>query len=141
MPATARGQTNLPVGERLVLWEFAYEIAKKHMASAGAISAISLSLCTYLTSARPLRDILAAGAVAATTSAVYTIVFLLPLNNDLIATRKANELKPMGPKEQERVLEKLDQWRALHRVRIVIGVVPWLASVTALLASEPIIKL
>jgi len=111
------------------------------MASSGVISALALSVSAYLTSARPLRNVLAAGAVAAYTSAAFTIILLLPVNNDLIAMRKANAVKPMEPREEQRALDQLDKWRALHRVRITLGLFPWLASAIALLAADPIIKL
>jgi len=141
MPATARGQTTLPVADRLALWEFSYEVGKLHMASSGVISALALSVSAYLASAPPLRNVFTAGAVAAFTSAAFTLIFLMPVNNELIAMRKANEVKPMELKEERRALELLDSWRALHRFRIVTGLVPWLASTIALLAADPIIKL
>ncbi|KAJ7349348.1 hypothetical protein DFH08DRAFT_142472 [Mycena albidolilacea] len=141
MPATARGNTTLPVADRLALWEFSYQVGKLHMASSGVISALALSVSAYLTSSRPLRNILAAGAVAAYTSAAFTLVFLLPVNNALITMRKTNAVKPMEQREEQRTLEYLDKWRALHTVRITLGVFPWLASAITLLATDPIIKL
>jgi uncharacterized membrane protein len=110
------------------------------MASSGIISALALSVSAYLTSSRPLRNVLAAGAVAAYTSAAFTLVFLLPVNNALIAMRKTNAVKPMEQREEQRALEYLDKWRALHTVRITLGVFPWLASAITLLATDPIIK-
>jgi hypothetical protein len=113
-----------------------------HMAGAGLISGLALSASAYLlASAPPLRNVLAAGAVAAYTSAAYTILFLLPVNHDLIAMRKANAVKPMEAQEEQHALDQLDKWRSLHRVRVVLGLIPWLASVTALLATGPIIEL
>ncbi|KAJ7211297.1 hypothetical protein GGX14DRAFT_697380 [Mycena pura] len=139
MPAIARGQTTLPVADRVVLWEFFYEAGKLHMLGASVMSAVALSVSAYLSSAGPLRNVAAAGAVAAYTSIAFTLLFLLPVNNDLIAMLKANAVKSMGPKE-EHALDQLDKWRALHRVRIVLGLISWLASATALLATDAIIK-
>jgi hypothetical protein len=65
---------------------------------------------------------------------------LLPVNNALIAMRKTNAVKPMEQREEQRALEYLDKWRALHTVRITLGVFPWLASAITLLATDPIIK-
>jgi len=65
---------------------------------------------------------------------------MLPLNNRLIAILRAHSVKPMEAKEQQYVLENLDRWRSLHRLRIVLGIISWLASVTGLLASDPVIR-
>ncbi|KAJ6547192.1 hypothetical protein B0H19DRAFT_1164396 [Mycena capillaripes] len=140
MPVTARGQTTLPVADRLALWEAFYSVAKIHMAASTVTAGVALSVSAYQASAGPLRSLLAAGAVAGYTVAVYTIFFLLPLNNQLIATLRANSVKPMEPKEQQRVLDQLDQWRSMHKLRIALGLVSWVASTTALLASDPIIR-
>ncbi|KAJ6547194.1 hypothetical protein B0H19DRAFT_1379526 [Mycena capillaripes] len=140
MPATARGQTTLPAADRVALWEFSYEVGRMHMTGAGIITAVSLSVSAYLNSAGPLRQVATAGIVAALTSIAFTILFLLPVNNNLIAMLKANAVKPMGPKEEQHALDQLDKWRSLHRVRIVLGLIPWLASATALLATDAIIK-
>ncbi|KAF7338581.1 hypothetical protein MVEN_02084400 [Mycena venus] len=141
MPATARGRTALAAADRLALWEFSYEGGKLHMGVSGIISALALSVGAYLTSAPLLRNVLAAGAVAAYTVPLFTTIFLLPTNKDLIAMRKANAVKPMGSREEQRALDQLDKWRALHRVRITLGLFPWLASAVALLAADPIIRL
>ncbi|KAJ7684775.1 hypothetical protein DFH06DRAFT_1156608 [Mycena polygramma] len=141
MPATERGQTNIPVADRVALWEFSYRVGKIHMASSGLISALAISASAYLTDARPLRNVLTAGALAAFTSAAFTIIFLLPVNNNLIAMHEANAVKPMGQREQQHALDQLDKWRELHRFRVVAGIIPWLASTIALLATDSIIQL
>ncbi|KAJ7929347.1 hypothetical protein B0H13DRAFT_946791 [Mycena leptocephala] len=140
MPATARGQTNLPVAERLALWDNFYGIAKYHMGISTVVSGVALSVSAYLTPVGPLRYLLTAGAVAGYTVAVYTVLFMLPLNNGLIATLRGHSVKPLGPIEQQHVLDQLEKWRALHRVRIVLGIVSWLAATTALLAADPAIQ-
>ncbi|KAJ7702437.1 hypothetical protein B0H17DRAFT_1194919 [Mycena rosella] len=137
MPATARENTTLPVAERLKLWYFSYET---HMASSGIISALALSASAYYTAERSLRNVLAAGAVAAYTSAAFTILFLLPVNADLINILRSTSSRQMEPKEEQRALDQLDKWRALHRFRLFLGTIPWLASTTALLLSDSIIR-
>ncbi|KAJ6513789.1 hypothetical protein C8R47DRAFT_619377 [Mycena vitilis] len=141
VPVTAPGQTTLSVADRLASWEKFYGIAKMHMAASTVTSGAALSVSAYLSSSAPLRSILSAGAAAGFTVAVYTVLFMLPLNNKLIATLHANAGKPMALKDEQRVLDQLDSWRAMHRVRIVLGLISWAASVTALLASGPIIQL
>ncbi|KAJ7684772.1 hypothetical protein DFH06DRAFT_1156598 [Mycena polygramma] len=141
VPVTARGQTTLSVADRLALWEKFYGIAKVHMAASTVTAGVALSASAYLTSSAPLRSILSAGAAAGFTVAAYTILFMLPLNNKLIATLHANAGKQLEPKDEQRVLDQLDTWRAMHRLRIALGLVSWVASVTALLASDPIIQL
>ncbi|KAJ6513790.1 hypothetical protein C8R47DRAFT_1207084 [Mycena vitilis] len=116
MPATERGQTNIPVADSVALWEFSYRVGNIHMASSGLISAMALSASAYLTNAHPLRNVLTAGAIAAFTSAAFTIAFLLPVNNDLIAMQEANSMKPMGQRDKQNALDLLDKWRALHKV-------------------------
>jgi hypothetical protein len=110
------------------------------MASSTMIAGLSLSVSSYLTPAGSLRNLLAAGAVSGFTVAIFTVLFILPLNNGLIAISRANSGKPMEEKQQQYVLAQLDQWRALHRVRMALGIISWLASTTALLASDPIIQ-
>jgi uncharacterized membrane protein len=58
------------------------------MAGSGVISALVISVSAYLTSSSPLC---AAGAIATYTSAAFTVtlVFSLPVNNDLCAMRKS----------------------------------------------------
>ncbi|KAJ7135827.1 hypothetical protein C8R44DRAFT_769114 [Mycena epipterygia] len=141
MPATARGNTTLPVRERLTLWSYFYDVAKLHMASAGFISAVALTVPAYLTPKSALRNVLAAGALAAYSSAAFTIGFMLPVNNGLLATRRATAGQAMEPWEEHHTLEQLDKWRAMNRVRIGLGVVSWLASTVAVLASEPMVEL
>ncbi|KAJ7774109.1 hypothetical protein B0H14DRAFT_2538910 [Mycena olivaceomarginata] len=140
MPLTARGQTTLSVPDRLALWDTFYSVAKVHMASSTITAGLSLSVSSYLTPAGSLRNFLAAGAVSGFTVAIFTVLFMLPLNNGLLAISRANSGKPMEEKQQQYVLAQLDQWRALHRVRMALGIISWLASTTALLASDPIIQ-
>ncbi|KAJ7771836.1 hypothetical protein B0H16DRAFT_1514909 [Mycena metata] len=141
MPATARGQTTLPVVDRLALWNFAFHAGRKHLGGAGGVSTLALATSAYLAGPRPLRNVFGIGAIAAFSVAAFTFIVLMPVNNDLMATLQAASVKPMEPKEENRVLNQLDKWRSLHRVRIVLGLVAWLASVTALLASDAAIKL
>ncbi|KAF8213869.1 hypothetical protein K438DRAFT_1802412 [Mycena galopus ATCC 62051] len=142
MPATERGQSTLPVADRLALWSSYYAIAKVHMATSTVAAGAALSVAGYLTPAGPLRNILGAGAVAGFTVAIYTVLFMLPLNNGLIAILRAHKsgVKPMDVKQEQHVLDELDKWRALHRVRIVLGIISWLAAITGLLASDSAIQ-
>ncbi|KAJ7100559.1 hypothetical protein C8R43DRAFT_1114732, partial [Mycena crocata] len=140
MPATARGATTLPVRDRLALWHFAYEVGKVHMTCSGIVSAAALSYLAYLTAENALRQILVAGAVTIFTSPAYTVLFLLPVNNELADTLRATAARPMNATQEERVLGLLDKWRALHRARIVMGIISWAAATTAVLASGPLIQ-
>ncbi|KAJ7445827.1 hypothetical protein B0H11DRAFT_2249377 [Mycena galericulata] len=138
MPATARRQTSLPVVERLALWDhFLRDWQGKLTPS--VVSAVSLSVAAYFTPA--LRNILAAGAAAAFTVGPYTLLLMMPVNNALGAQLRSTKLKPMEPAEEARVLDQLDSWRAMHRVRIVLGVISWLSVTSAILASGPFIQL
>ncbi|KAJ7241953.1 hypothetical protein B0H12DRAFT_1133162 [Mycena haematopus] len=141
MPVTERGRSTLPVADRLALWDDFYSVAKYHMASSTVVAGASLSVASYLTPAGPLRNILAAGSVAGLTVAIYTVLFMLPVNNDLGAIRRASSAaKPLDANQEKHVLDQLDRWRALHRVRIVLGICSWLSAVTGVLASDPIIR-
>ncbi|KAJ7686199.1 hypothetical protein B0H17DRAFT_1072437 [Mycena rosella] len=140
MPLTERGKTTLPVAARLKLWNDFYSIAKFHMAASAVASALSLSVAAYTLLSPPLRNLLALGAAASYFIPAFTVVFMLPLNNDLIAKLQADSVKPMELREEQRVLEQLDQWRIMHRVRIACGLVAWGAAVTALLATDKIIS-
>ncbi|KAJ7487894.1 hypothetical protein FB451DRAFT_728828 [Mycena latifolia] len=142
MPLTERGKTDLPVVARLGLWKAFYDIAKIHMASSAVVSSLSLSVAAYTTRASgPLRNLLIAGAAASFIIPAFTIVFMLPVNNDLGARLKSTSVKPMDPVDERRTLEQLDKWRVMHRVRIVLGTIAWSASIGALLATDKIIDL
>lgn len=110
------------------------------MASSGIIATVSLAAAAYLTPAATLRNVLAAGAAAAFTIPVFTLLVMMPVNNDLGARLRSTKLKPMEPTEEAYVLDQLDKWRALHRVRIVLGAISCLSVTTAILASGPIIQ-
>ncbi|KAF8213868.1 hypothetical protein K438DRAFT_1927126 [Mycena galopus ATCC 62051] len=142
MPVIERGRSTLPVADRLALWDALYQTAKFHMATSTVMAGASLSVASYLTPAGPLRNILGAGAVAGFTVAIFTVLFMLPLNDSLIAILRAHKsgVKPMDVKQEQHVLDQLDKWRALHRVRIALGIISWLAATTGLLASDSIIK-
>ncbi|KAF8185013.1 hypothetical protein K438DRAFT_1597965, partial [Mycena galopus ATCC 62051] len=140
MPAIARGQSTLPVADRLVLWAHFYDVAKFHMPISSITSGVALSVSAYFTPAGPLRNLLTAGAVAGYTFLIYTVLFMLQINNDLHASLKANSVKPMEEKEQKLVLDRLDKWKSLHQFRIALGVITWVAATTGLLASGPIVQ-
>ncbi|KAJ7487885.1 hypothetical protein FB451DRAFT_728731 [Mycena latifolia] len=141
MPITARGKTTLPVVARLALWNAYAEGGKLHMAGATMLSAVSLTVAAYTTSERTLRNFLAVGAAASYIIPTFTVIYVLPLNADLIGKLKSAAVKPMEPIEEQRVLDQLDKWRSLHRVRMVLGTAAWLISILALLATDKIIEL
>ncbi|KAJ7487893.1 hypothetical protein FB451DRAFT_1126284 [Mycena latifolia] len=142
MPLTERGKTDLPVVARLALWDAFYDIAKIHMPSSAVVSGLSLSVVAYTTRAPgPLRNLLIAGSAASFSILAFTVVFMLSVNNDLKARLKSSSVKPMEPVDERRTLEQLDKWRALHRVRMVLGTIAWSASIVALLATDKIIDL
>ncbi|KAJ6529173.1 hypothetical protein DFH09DRAFT_1185360, partial [Mycena vulgaris] len=136
VPLTAPGKTALPVTARLALWVAYYGIAKVHMAGAAVASALSLSVAAYMTPESPLRTLLIAGAAASYTIPIYTILWMLPVNNDLIARLKASSVTPMNAGEEQRVVTLLDNWRMMHRLRMVLGSIAVFASVTALMATD-----
>ncbi|KAF8131708.1 hypothetical protein K438DRAFT_1788263 [Mycena galopus ATCC 62051] len=155
MPVIERGRSTLPVADRLALWTLFMGPqrwagpplnkepgSRLHMATSIAMAGASLSVAGYLTPAGPLRNILGAGAVAGFTVGIYTVLFMLPLNNGLIAILRAHKsgVKPMDVKQEQHVLDELDKWRALHKVRIVLGIISWLAAITGLLASDSAIQ-
>ncbi|KAJ7756746.1 hypothetical protein DFH07DRAFT_958877 [Mycena maculata] len=141
MPATARGATNLPTVDRLVLWEYQYNVAKVHMAGTSALSSASLTVAAYFALRPALYNILVAGALAAFTNVAWSILFLVPINKDFLARIRASRLKPLDPAEDTHVLGQLDRWRAMHCPHIVLGLIAWLSATTALLASDPIVQL
>lgn len=110
------------------------------MGSSTVLASVSLAAAAYFTPAAVLRNILVAGAAAAFTVPTFTLLFIMPVNNDLGARLRSTKLKPMEPSEEAHVLDQLDNWRALHRVRIVLGVISWLSVTTAILACGPVIQ-
>ncbi|KAF7352514.1 hypothetical protein MVEN_01216300 [Mycena venus] len=95
MPATARGQTTLPRRRQTR----ALGLLLRGCKASTVTSGLALSVSAYLTPAGPLRNILAAGSVAGYTVAIYTVFFMLPLNNRLIAILHGNSVKPMDAKQ------------------------------------------
>ncbi|KAJ6515567.1 hypothetical protein C8R45DRAFT_919587 [Mycena sanguinolenta] len=145
MPLTARGRSTLSVVDRLALWDGYYNISKVafsiHMGGSTVVAGASLSWAAILTPAGTLRNILVAGGIAGFAVAAYTILRIRPLNNKLMATLRDSRAKPMDAEQEEHVLDQLDEWRAMHRVRIALGIVSWLATTTGILASGPFISL
>ncbi|KAJ7096086.1 hypothetical protein C8R44DRAFT_889812 [Mycena epipterygia] len=134
MPATARGKTTLPVQERLALWKYSYEVAKLHMGTSTSVTTVALSTAAYfLPSARPL---LIAGAVAASSIGGFTLLFMFPVNNGLSSMLQSTSLKPVDPIQEKHALDQLDKWRAMHRVRIVLGTIAWATAITAILGTD-----
>jgi len=141
MPLTARGRSTLSVVDRLALWDGYYNISKIHMGGSTVVAGASLSWAAILTPAGTLRNILVAGGIAGFAVAAYTILRIRPLNNKLMATLRDSRAKPMDAEQEEHVLDQLDEWRAMHWVRIALGIVSWLATTTGILASGPFISL
>ncbi|KAJ6529172.1 hypothetical protein DFH09DRAFT_1094128 [Mycena vulgaris] len=139
MPLTAPGKTTLPVPARLALWGAFYEIAMVHMSASVVASALSLSVAAYMTPESPLRNLLVAGAAASYSIPIYTILWILPVNNDLLARLKASSVTPMNAGEEQRVVALQDKWRVMHRLRMVFGSIAVFASVTALMATDRMI--
>jgi hypothetical protein len=109
------------------------------MAGSAVVSALSLSVAAYFTSERQFRNILAAGAAAGFIVPPWTLILMLPVNNELAEQLQAAALKPMEPLEEQRVLDLLDKWRAMHRVRMVLGTIALSASLVGLLATDRLI--
>ncbi|KAF8218335.1 hypothetical protein K438DRAFT_1747516 [Mycena galopus ATCC 62051] len=143
MPAMGRGRTTLRLADRLALWDSFHGIAYVHMVASTVTAAVSLSVAGYLTSVGSLCNILAAGAVAGFAVVIYSVRFMLPLNDGLIVILRANSApgKLMDMKQEQHVLDQLDKWRALRRVRVGLGIISWLAATTGLLASDSTIRL
>ncbi|KAJ7129912.1 hypothetical protein C8R43DRAFT_957387 [Mycena crocata] len=97
---------------------------KGHMATASIIGALSLTAATYLITEQSIRNILAVGAAVGSLPAVFTVVFLRPLNGELIATLRAHSSKSMEPRDGKHVMNQLDKWRYLNKVRQFIAVIP-----------------
>ncbi|KAJ7632292.1 hypothetical protein FB45DRAFT_1026475 [Roridomyces roridus] len=137
MPAMAR--VSVPTHTKLALWADYYNVAKVHMAAAANVTALSLTIAAYFTPHATLRTILGTGASAAATVGIFTLFALMPVNNDLLARHaKQMEIDAAG---EAHIEAQLNQWSALHRVRIVLGAISFLSATTALLASSPIIQL
>ncbi|KAJ7135854.1 hypothetical protein C8R44DRAFT_869551 [Mycena epipterygia] len=132
MLATGRGKTTLPVQERLALWKFFYEV---HMAGSASTSAVALSAAAYFP---PSTRSLLAGAAAVYSTGALTLLFLLFVNNGLGAMLQSTSLKPMDPIQEKHALVQLDKWRAMHRVRIVLGTITWSTATIVMLATDSI---
>ncbi|KAF7355593.1 hypothetical protein MSAN_01476500 [Mycena sanguinolenta] len=140
MALTERGRTTLSVVDRLTLWDGYYNIAKFHMGGSTVVAGASLCWAASLTPAGTLRNILVAGGIAGFAVAIYTVLRIRPVNSNLMATLRDSRAKPMDAEQEEHVLNQLDKWRAMHRVRIVLGIVSWLAATTGILANGPFIS-
>jgi hypothetical protein len=109
------------------------------MPTSAVVAALSLSVTAYFTAESPIRNLLAAGAAASFGIPAWTLIFMLPVNSELTARLKATAVKPMEPREEQRVLDLLDKWRAMHRVRMVLGTIALSASLVGLLATDRVI--
>ncbi|KAJ6618240.1 hypothetical protein B0H10DRAFT_1252033 [Mycena sp. CBHHK59/15] len=125
MPAIARGNTTLSVTQKVSLWKFFYDTAKKHMASSGLISAVAISIAAYHSPERSPRNLLITGAASAFVVLPLTLLFLMPVNNELADMLKSAKLRPMNSIEETRALDLLDRWSRLHWIRIFFGAIAW----------------
>jgi len=69
----------------------------------------------------------------------WTLIFLMPINNELADMHNGKTLQVSKTTEQaaldKRALECLHEWRALHKVRLGLGLVAWIAGLAALVAG------
>ncbi|KAJ7273368.1 hypothetical protein C8J57DRAFT_1317657 [Mycena rebaudengoi] len=144
IPAIHPKNTTLHIADRLAIFKFSCPVGARHMGGASFVTGVALSLAAYLSPERALRKLLLVGAVAALSIIPFTVLAMIPINNELLrlaeSTRGLDVNSVEGKRQEKHALDKLDQWRTRHRARIAVGVVPWLSVVAVLVAPDSVIS-
>lgn len=103
------------------------------------VSTISFSAAAFLSTSPSLRNLLLGTAAMSFAITPWTLITMMPVNNELDALHKGLTLQATLAAEEsaedKRALQCLDKWRELHRVRFALGMGVWIAAVTALIVS------
>jgi hypothetical protein len=109
------------------------------MAGSTMASAISFSTAALLTSSPSVRNLLFGTAAMSFAVVPWTLIGMLPINNELADMHKEQTLQANKTTEMtaldKRALDCLDEWRVLHRVRLVFGLCAWITGLTALVVG------
>ncbi|KAJ7273367.1 hypothetical protein C8J57DRAFT_1317654 [Mycena rebaudengoi] len=145
MPAILPKNTpSLRISERLALWKVFYAAGLLHMSGAGTVTGIALSLAAYFSTEPSLRKVLIAAALSSFSTALFTFISIMPVNNELtrmgVATQNLDVNSAEGKLEEQLALKKLDQWRSLNGIRMAIGTVPWLLTLIVVVAPDSIVR-
>jgi Domain of unknown function (DUF1772) len=109
------------------------------MAGSAIASAISFSTTALLTSSPSIRNLLLGTAAMSFAVVPWTLIGMLPINNELADMYKGQALQANKTTEitalDKRALNCLDEWRGLHRVRMIFGLCAWITGLTALVVG------
>ncbi|KIM79115.1 hypothetical protein PILCRDRAFT_823689 [Piloderma croceum F 1598] len=129
----------LPVDTKVALWKWSYDRAMIHMGRSMMTSVVSFSTAALLTSSPSVRNLLLGAAAMSFAVGPWTLIRMLPINNELADMHKGQALQANKTTEitalDKRALNCLDEWRALHRVRVVFGLGAWITGLTALVVG------
>jgi hypothetical protein len=109
------------------------------MGGATMTSAISFLTAALLAPSSPSRNLILTAAALSFTVFPWTVIAMMPVNNELIAMDNGRIFSAGTSEEKanldKRALECLDKWQELHKVRIALGAGAWLAGLAALVVT------
>jgi Domain of unknown function (DUF1772) len=100
------------------------------------VSAVSFCNAAYFTTSHSVRNLLLCTAGCSFLIVPYTLIAMLPVNNQLVEIYNSLRHNEKTDSNQRTLLEaqavlRLDEWRKLHRVRLLLGVGSWIAGLVA----------
>ena len=109
------------------------------MGGAGAITALSLSAAAYFSRSRCMRYIMLGTAGLSLLVVPWTFILMEPINKeigelaatDALVVPAGAERSPDQSLLERRVLGKIEKWRKLHAVRLLLGAGAWAGALVA----------
>ncbi|KAL1711978.1 hypothetical protein EV715DRAFT_214524 [Schizophyllum commune] len=139
MPAITPGRDSVRVeaGKAVELWAFFYERAAIHFVSSILAAGTSYLAAGYLYAgpARHVKGMLVGAGAVIFSVLPYTLKLMLPINNELLATRDSVRAtnRELTIDEAEASWGRLGTWNRLHVYRMVAGATSYALGLAAVL--------
>jgi len=137
LPATIteseRAKRGVSETSALKMWEWMFNRAKIHFASAGLLSGTFFLIASAY---RPnLRPLLYGASFFSYSVLPYTLVVLMPINNEILKTTNDASKQDAKAPEPERVDKLFSEWNKYNSSRLLIAAAAWSLGTAALLLA------
>ncbi|KZP15068.1 hypothetical protein FIBSPDRAFT_867681 [Athelia psychrophila] len=130
---------DLSVAQKVALQSWHYDVAKFHMGGSGAVTTLSFALAGYLSRSRCMRIIMFSTAALSSLVIPWTLLIMQPVNKEIaeLVDTQALEVAPGAERSpdqsllEKRAMKKINTWRKLHMVRIVVGAGVWIGGLVS----------
>ncbi|KAF7976804.1 hypothetical protein HWV62_5664 [Athelia sp. TMB] len=130
---------DLTASQKVALQSWHYDNAKLHMGGSAALTGLSLSTAAYLSRSRCMRYIMLGAASLSVIIVPFTLILMAPTNKEIAELAATDALVvPAGAERsadqsllERRALGKIEKWRKLHAVRILLGAGAWVGTLVA----------